>query len=40
MGQVVQQVIDEEQLTLSRIESQVLLNQIIDEVTGFGQLNS
>lgn len=40
VGQVVQQVIDEEQLTLSRIESQVLLNQIIDEVTGFGPINS
>lgn len=40
VGQVVQQVIDEKQLTLSRIESQVLLNQIIDEVTGFGPINS
>ena len=33
-------MIDEELLTLSRLESQVLLNQIIDEVTGFGPINS
>lgn len=40
VSQVVQRVISEQQLTLTRAESQQLLNQIIDEVIGFGPINS